>query len=81
MNHDRIHARAPDHDTERWSVGVVERVTERDGHCVVEVSTESGERVELIVTLAVRDLFVSRLDIEDGASPVGEKIWYRERGG
>lgn len=80
VNHDRIHARAPDHDTERWSVGVVERVDERDGHCVVEVD-DDGKRVELVVTLAIRDLFVGRLDIEEGESPIGERVWYRKHGG
>jgi len=80
VNHDRIHARAPDHDTERWSVGVIEHVGQRDGHCVVEVD-DDGERVELVVTFAIRDLFVSRLDIDDGESPVGETVWYRKHGG
>mgnify|MGYP005847572683 CR=1 FL=1 len=81
MNHDRLHAREPTHDVDRWSRGVVESIGERDGHCVVTVRPEDGERVELVVTFAVRDLFISRLDIEDGASPVGERVWYRVRGG
>jgi hypothetical protein len=37
--------------------------------------------MELVVTLAVRELFVSRLDIDEGASPVGERVWFRKRGG
>ncbi len=80
MPHDRIHAREPTHDRDRWSVGTIERVTERDGHCVVDVRDEDGQTVELLVTLAIRDLFVRRLDIEDGKSPVGERVWYRKRG-
>ena len=52
----------------------------RDGHAVVTVATEADETVELVVTLAVRDLFVRRLDIEERASPVGETVWYRKRG-
>ncbi|MFC7098990.1 hypothetical protein [Halobaculum marinum] len=81
MNHDRIHAREPTHDRDRWSVGRIEALTERDGHCVVTVRDEAdGSSVELTVTLAVRDLFVSRLD-PDAASPVGERVWYRKRGG
>jgi len=79
--HDRIHARKPTHHVDRWSVGTVESVGERDGHCVVEVTTADGETVELVVTFAIRDLFLSRLDIEDGDSPVGERVWYRKRGG
>lgn len=78
MAHDRIHARKPTHDIERWSVGTIESIGQRDGHCVVDVRTEDGKSVELVVTLAIRDLFTSRLDGDD---PVGEQIWYRKHGG
>ena len=82
MNHDRLHARKPTHDIERWSSGAVESVGERDGHCVVTVrADDGGDTVELTVTFAVRDLFINRLDIEEGDSPVGERVWYRVRGG
>jgi hypothetical protein len=77
--HDRIHAREPSHHVERWTVGTVTDIAERDGHCIVTVDA-NGERVELTVTLAVRDLFVGRLDIDDGESPVGERVWFREHG-
>ncbi|PSQ41364.1 hypothetical protein BRD07_05545 [Halobacteriales archaeon QS_9_68_42] len=78
MKHDRIHAREPSHHVDRWSVGTVEAVEERDGHCVVTVRPHDGNPVELVVTVAVRDLFVSRLDAD---SPVGERVWYRKKGG
>ena len=78
MNHDRIHAREPSHHVDRWSVGTVEAVGERDGHCVVTVRPQDGDPAELVVTVAVRDLFVSRLDAD---SPVGERVWYRKKGG
>ena len=78
MNHDRIHAREPSHHVDRWSVGTVEAIEERDGHCVVTVDPPDGDPVELVVTIAVRDLFVSRLDAD---SPVGERVWYRKKGG
>ncbi|EMA60514.1 hypothetical protein C470_09380 [Halorubrum distributum JCM 13561] len=96
MNHDRVHAREPSHHVDRWTVGVVESMGERDGHCVVTVrpvapegeagdepaeDADRGEPVELTLTLAVRDLFVSRLPIDDGESPIGERVWYRKRGG
>jgi hypothetical protein len=81
MGHDRIHAREPAHHRDRWSVGTVDAIGERDGHCVVTVIAEDGETVELVVTLAVRDLFVGRLDIDERASPVGERVWYRKHGG
>ena len=117
MNHDRVHARKPSHHVDRWSVGVIESIDERDGHCVVTVrpvsseegesegrsaeserrSAESegsrsengpesgpesdGETVGLVVTHAVRDLFVGRLPGDEGESPVGKRAWYRKRGG
>ena len=94
MNHDRVHAREPSHHVDRWSVGAVESIGERDGHCVVtvrplasgdgdecEADEPDTDPVELTITLAVRDLFVSRLPIEEGESPVGERVWYRKRGG
>ncbi|KAB1186904.1 MULTISPECIES: hypothetical protein [Haloferax] len=81
MAHDRIHAREPTHDIDRWTEGTIEAVEERDGHWVVHARNDTNESVELVVTLAIRDLFLSRLDIEDGASPVGERFWYRKKGG
>ncbi|MFT4921588.1 MAG: hypothetical protein ACI8XM_000791, partial [Haloarculaceae archaeon] len=42
MTHDRIHAREPAHHRDRWSVGIIESLAERDGHCVVTVSPEDG---------------------------------------
>jgi len=94
VNHDRVHAREPSHRVGRWSVGVIESVGERDGHAVVtvrpvasEAEGDESERdaddalVELTVTVAVRDLFVRRLSLDEGESPVGERVWYRERGG
>ncbi len=77
MNHDRIHARPPDHHVEEWSVGTVAETAERDGHWVVTVADADGGRVELTVTFAVRELFLGRIDAD---SPVGERVWYRVRG-
>ena len=81
MSYDRIHAREPTHHRDQWSVGTIESIEERDGHCVVTGTDERGETRDRVVTLAIRDLFVSRLDIHEGASPVGERVWYRKRGG
>jgi len=80
MTHDRIHAREPAHHRDRWTVGTVDTIDQRDCHCVVTVTTENSETLELTVTLAIRDLFVSRLDIGEDESPVGERVWYRQRG-
>jgi len=81
MNHDRIHAQKPSHHRDRWTVGTVTAMAERDGHCVVTVENDTGESTELVVTMAVRDLFVNRLDIGDDESPVGERAWFRKHGG
>ena len=80
MAHDRLHARKPTHEIERWSTGTIESIDERDGHCIVTVAAADGETVELTVTLAIRELFLSRLDVDDGESPVGEHVWYRTYG-
>ncbi len=80
MPHDRIHAQKPSHHLDRWTVGTIDALTERDGHCIVRVVPETGEAVELRVTLAVRDLFVSRLELAADDSPVGERVWFRKRG-
>ncbi len=79
MPHDRIHARRPTHHVDRWSAGRIESMGVRDGHCVVTVRPPDGETVELVVTFAVRDLFLDRLETDD-ESPVGERVWYRKRG-
>jgi hypothetical protein len=88
MNHDRVHARRP-HDPDNWRVGVIRRVHERDGHAVftvVPVTDESAgddgrdgdaAAVDLVVTVAVRDLVVRRLDADD---PIGQRVWVRKRG-
>ncbi|ERG95620.1 hypothetical protein [Haloquadratum walsbyi] len=89
MKHDRIHAQPPSHDTDRWSVGTIVSVETQDGHCAVTVQTAQGNEHELTVTIAVRDLFLSRLDVEieldTGDEPklnnaIGERVWYRARG-
>ncbi|MEF8851071.1 MAG: hypothetical protein V5A44_04940 [Haloarculaceae archaeon] len=79
MPHDRIHAREPDHDRDRWTEGTVLDTEERDGHYVVTVRGPDGA-VELVVTFAVRDLFLDRLSVGADESPVGERVWYRKRG-
>lgn len=79
--HDRIPAREPTHDIERWSVWTIEHISERDGHGVFEVRSSEGEPVELIVTVATRELVSSRLDLDERESPVSTRVWYLEHGG
>ena len=79
MRHDRLHAQEPTHDRDRWTHGVVRGLSQRDGHAVGTVESPTGEPVELVVTLAVRDLFIQRLDIGADESPVGESVWYRKK--
>ncbi|MFC7204837.1 hypothetical protein ACFQJC_15075 [Haloferax namakaokahaiae] len=77
MAHDRIHAKRPTHDIDRWTEGTIETTEARDGHWVIHARNDDGETVELVVTFAIRDLFCSRLDFED--SPVGARFWYRKK--
>ncbi|ELZ08078.1 hypothetical protein C478_18692 [Natrinema thermotolerans DSM 11552] len=81
MAHDRIHARKPTHDLERWSVGTIAAIDQRDCHAVFEVTAEGGESIELVVTVAIRDLVLRRLDLAADESPIGARVWYRTRGG
>ncbi len=81
MSHDRVRARKPTHDVDRWSVGTVERTTRRSGDAVFELRTDEGETVELVVTAAIGELVVSRLDLEADESPVVARVWYRKRDG
>lgn len=37
------------------------------------------ETVELVVTFAVRDLFVDRPDPGEAESPAGEQVWFCKR--
>lgn len=85
MSHDRVHAQPP-HDPENWRVGTVQSVSERDGHAVFTVRPGSdapvtdstdGTRIDLVVTFAVRDLVLRRLDDDE---PVGQRVWFRKRG-
>ncbi|ELY56122.1 hypothetical protein C491_14282 [Natronococcus amylolyticus DSM 10524] len=81
MSHDRIRARKPTADVDRWTVGTVERTGNRDGNTVFEVRSDESESVELVVTAAIGELVEKRLGLEDGESPVGARVWYRKRGG
>ncbi len=73
---DRVHARPPTHDVERWTEGRVIEVTKPPGRVVVTVRPETEgstepepeseseskpEPVDLRVTEAVYDLFVGRV--------------------
>lgn len=79
MDQDRIHAQKPQQDPENWSTGQIESIRNEDGHCIVTANTDEG-LIELTVTTAIRDLFVSRLSIAEEESPVGKEIWFKRRG-
>ena len=80
MSRDRIRARKPTTDVDRWTVGTVERTDSRDGNAVFEVRSDEGESVELVATAAIGKLVEKRLDLEVGESPVGARVWYRSGG-
>jgi hypothetical protein len=48
------------------------------GGSEAETGNPDAEAVELVVTLAVRDLVCRRLDADE---PVGQRVWFRPKGG
>jgi hypothetical protein len=90
---DRLHARPPAHDVERWTEGSVVAVEKPPGRVVVTVRPETegcrergddgNDPVDLRVSEAVYDLFVGRVAAEhrsEGDVLPGAPVWYRERG-
>lgn len=89
---DRLHARPPTHDVERWTEGSVAGVERTSGRVVVTVRPEprgedaeggGSETVALRVSEAVYDLFVGRVapdDRADGEVLPGAPVWFRKRG-
>ena len=74
---DRIRAKPPTTDVERWREGVVlsVRLDEHERRYTVVVEpTEADDRVEVAVSESIYDLFTGRLDADD---PVGERVWIR----
>lgn len=74
MANDRIRAKAPTTDVDRWRRGTVREVTEAGGEVRVTVESEGGETVDVTVTPAVYDLFAGRVAADD---PVGEPAWFK----
>lgn len=73
MVHDRLRAKPPTTEVDRWRSGTVVAVRDAEGGTAVVVETED-ERVTVSVTDAVFDLFSGRLEEVD---PVGETVWFR----
>lgn len=83
--YDRLHARPPTHDTERWTRGTVVGVTHEPGGVVVTVDADEtdGPRRDLRVSDAVYELFVGRVDddrTDEGEVRPGAPVWFRVRG-
>jgi hypothetical protein len=71
--HDRLRAKPPTTEPDRWRSGTVVAAGNRNGDVVVTVET-GGERVEVTVTDAVFELVSGRVEATD---PVGETVWFR----
>lgn len=80
MADDRIRAKEPKKREDRWSKGQIEAVLHENGRYEVAVNSGSDQH-ELSVSKAIYDLFTGRLDIEDGEEPVGETVYFIEKGG
>lgn len=82
---DRLHARPPAHDVERWTEGNVVGVEHASGRVTVTVRPKGkGDGVvDLAVSEAVYDLFVRRVaaaDRSEGDVLPGAAVWFRKRG-
>ena len=73
MVNDRLRAKPPTTDVDRWRSGTVEAVDRREEGVVVTVAAD-GETVEVRVTEAIYDLFSGRIEAAD---PVGETVWFK----
>lgn len=71
--HDRLRAKPPTTEVDRWRSGTVVAVRAVGSGREVVVET-GGERVTVSVTDAVFELFSGRVDAPD---PVGETVWFR----
>jgi hypothetical protein len=84
--YDRLHARPPTHDPERWTRGTVVAVSREPGGVVVTVAADApdGPRRDLRVSDAVYELFVGRVDetdrTDEGEVRPGAPVWFRVRG-
>jgi hypothetical protein len=82
--HDRLHARPPAHDVDRWTEGRVVGVAHDDAGVAVTVRPDGGgDTVDLRVSEAVYDLFVGRVAPDDRADEEvrpGAPVWFRKRG-
>lgn len=73
---DRIRARPPATDVDRWWEGVVREVRfdEHEHRYTVTVEPDDGDPVEVTLSESLYDLFTGRLDADE---PVGETVWVR----
>lgn len=75
--HDRIRARPPATDPDRWTETTVRAVRVDADHGRYVVTVDDGTEVR--VTEAVFELFAGRLDrpVDDPEDVVGAAAWYR----
>jgi hypothetical protein len=72
MTNDRIRAKKPKKEIEKWNEGRVHKTEKKDyGY---DVHLENGRK--LSVTEAIYELFTGRLDSEN---PEDELIWYKNK--
>jgi hypothetical protein len=74
--HDRIRAKPPATEPDRWQEAVVRsvRFDDHEHRYTVTVAVADGDTVEVTVSESLYDLFTGRLDAAD---PVGETVWVR----
>ena len=73
---DRVRAKPPTTEVDRWQEGVVRavRFDDHERRYTVVVEPSDGDRVGVTVSESIYDLFTGRID---GDEPVGETVWFR----
>lgn len=76
---DRLRARPPTTEVDRWREGVVRSVDAEGRRVTVRVAPPDDLPVAVTVTEAIFDLFCSRLPIEVASATdlVGQRVWFR----
>lgn len=77
MGEDRIRAKKPVQNIERWNSGEIVRISNEDGKYKINLSTES-DNIDLIVSESIYELFTRRLESDN---PIGEDVFFIQKEG
>lgn len=78
MSEDRIRAKEPKREKDRWQKGEIVDSFLENGRRKILVEARSDE-YKLDISNAIYDLFTGRLDISDDETPVGETVYFIDK--